>query len=374
MRLNIFFLIVFLLNVIHANGQDDYYSTDNVTTAGVKLIDGGDISNSAFCKIEKGEQVIKYSPNEVKEFGFGDGSVYVAKEIQISNYTQKVFLERLVRGKTVLYYYRGKRFRQFYLETDSAKLIPLPKTDVKENDFVEKLSDFTSDCEIVSYASKVVRYNKRSLTKFISKYNVCDSTPLPFLKYGVFFGITQSKQIAGKNDPYGIVDNATFKPDNSFYYGFFIDAPIMLSDFSAYTSIGFYQSAFSSNTRTYFSDTDVLINQSTLKIPLMIRYTIPATKFRPYINLGLNYSYNLRNSNLIYRATITDNIVQYETSEERKIISDNQLGYAFGLGIQYYLSYKKMAFAEIRFNKEFSVTSDSFINRTSIELTGGINF
>lgn len=96
--LYILFLIVFF--PILAFGQNEYFSTDSITSTGIKLIDGGDLINSKLCQVKKGDKIIEYTPYEVKEFGFKDGRVYVSKEIQVSDSTIKVFLERLYEGKT----------------------------------------------------------------------------------------------------------------------------------------------------------------------------------------------------------------------------------------------------------------------------------
>ncbi|MBT3208489.1 MAG: hypothetical protein HN704_07245 [Bacteroidetes bacterium] len=90
---HIIFLIVFI--PAHSSGQNEYFATDSSKSIGINLIDGGDLTNSRMCQVKNGAQTTKYSPYELKEFGFKDGRVYISKEIQIADSSIRVFLKRL---------------------------------------------------------------------------------------------------------------------------------------------------------------------------------------------------------------------------------------------------------------------------------------
>jgi hypothetical protein len=193
----------------------------------------------------------------------------------------------------------------------------------------------------------------------------------------VFFGVIQSRPIVGStiSDTFEpALTSAKFKPYTSAYYGFFLDAPISASYFSTKISLGFYQSSFSSNVTEGNSSTDIILNQSTLRAPVLLRYTFPSMKVRPYVDMGVVYSYNVINDSYMYKSTIENNVVVFEEKETLNVVSDSQLGYSVGFGLQYFLSYKRMVFIEARLNQDYSIPMKDMLNRRAVEFTTGINF
>jgi hypothetical protein len=251
-------------------------------------------------------------------------------------------------------------------------MVPLPKKDYNNN-FKGHLAGFTYDCPDVSPESKLVTYDKKILSKFILAYNQCKSLHLPMLNYGFFAGIVHTKPIENKKASEVITSSFTYNPENNPYFGFFLDSPISATDFSVYLSIGFFRSSYSSSLSTYDYDAGILIKQSTLIVPLLIRYTLPAGKIKPYINIGLNYLYNLRNENMLYKASTISNITQFDYIKANPF-SDSEFGCVFGTGIQYKIDFKMFIFLELRLSKEFTTQSESMYNLNLIELTSGINF
>lgn len=363
-----------MLGALIVKGQNEYFHNNGNASFGVKLVDGGDLINSELCQVKTGGKIVQYTPYEVQEYGFKNGRVYVAREINIADSSKMVFLERLYKGKTTLYYYRGKRINTYFIEKDSTVFVEIPKKDNIEKHYSEMLLNYTADCPNVSSACKLVSYNKKSITKLISRYNNCELKPFPFFKYGFFFGMVQSELVMNSNIINVDLLNTSFKKDNNPYAGIFVDAPISASNFSFFTSLGLYQSSFSSNKPSDSHDASILINQTTIKVPLMIRYTVPSLRFRPYFNIGLNYSYNLRNESVLYTAEINNSIVQYQSPVREDVIHDHQPGYACGMGIQYHLDYKRMLFVEARFNKEYSMKSAEMFNKNTFEIISGISF
>lgn len=373
MKLKLAVFLAVLINGLIVNGQKNYISNDSAIVFGINLIDGGDLMNSQICQVMTGNKTIIYTPYDLNGYGFDDGRVYVSKEIQIAGITQKVFLERLNKGKTSLYYYKGKDNKTFFIEVDSSLFVEIPKINNEKKSYSELLLNYTNECPNVSDACKLVRYDKKSFTKLFTRYNDCELKLFPYVKYGLFFGMVRSKLVLKPNTSLEAIDIANFKYDNNLYYGIFVDAPISVSDFSVFTSIGLYQSSFYANTISDEYDVDAVINLSSLKVPLLIRYTLPKLGYRPYINIGLNYTNNLRNESTVYRAKKDYNIIQFTTDKEY-LISNHQFGYAYGLGMQYNLSFNKSLFIEFRYNKDYSIRKSDILNISNIELISGINF
>jgi hypothetical protein len=185
-----FLLLIIFLVPLKIFSQNNFVDFDSITYVGATVVDGGDRLNSSICQVKKGGEIFKYSPNEVKRYGFANGRIYVSKVIHVNDTSvHRVFLEQLVNDKTTLYYYNGKTIRTFFIEKDSTLFIDLPRNDTQNKiSFHDKLFNITSDCRNVSDATKLVLYNKRSLSKLISRYNNCELKPFPFLKYGFVFG------------------------------------------------------------------------------------------------------------------------------------------------------------------------------------------
>lgn len=368
---NIIFLILSLLS-INVLSQNMYFSTDSVTSVGIKLIDGGDIDNSRFCQVKKGEKIIKYSPYEVKEFGFKDGRIYFSRNIIISNEEKRVFLERLNRGNINLYYYKDRNGKKFFIEKDSGQLIKISKKEIDNRTYKDSLQFYTKDCDNITDALKLIKYNKVSLSKFTNQYNSCVHKPFPFIRYGVTIGYGITKPLNSKISD-EVLNEAVFNKDNSFNIGLFLDIPILLSYFSLHPEIYYQKNAFTSHTVNDNIINDIIINSTSINIPILLRYTYPFIKYRPYINLGGCFVYNIKNNNAIYTTTITNNIVEIEEVNESNIYSEKQIGYSMGGGIQYNINYRKSLFFELRYYNSYAITNETYGNK-SFQCIIGLNF
>ena len=352
-------------------GQNDYYATDSSTIIDVQLIDNGELLNSRFCQIKRKKTISQYTPYEVKEYGFKNGPVYLSKRIEIADSSKMVFLERLVNGNTTLYYYRGEKIGTYFLEKDSTLFVELPKyeRDNKNINFNGFLLDITSDCPEVADATKLVRFSKKSLSKLISRYNKCELKPFPVFKYGLILGYGGNKLI--KND---YTNQFDFRYDGGYTFGIFIDNPILVSDFSAHIELYYSRHGFSYNKQAEDLDVDFVANTSTLNLPILIRYTYPSNKIRPFVNTGGYFTYNFKNENAFYEAIINQSTIEIEKVIENSMISKYQVGYSIGGGLEYKLNYKNSLFFELRHNKLFDLSGSGSLNQSELHLFTGINF
>jgi hypothetical protein len=365
------YLLLFFFQILKVYGQNDYYSTDSTTSVGIKLIDGGVRTNSRFCQIKKNEEIIQYSPYEVKEYGFKDGRNYFSRIIIVDNKEQKVFLERLNKGKIILYYYKDKNGKKFFIEKDKAQLVEL-NNDNTNHSFVDSIKFYTNDCEKVKDRLKLIKYRKKSLSRFINQYNSCKNKPIPHIRYGVSIGYAVSQPLDSKiKDDF--LNSAVFANDKALTMGLFLDIPILHSHFSFHPEVYYQKNAFSSHSESISSVDDVVINATSINIPLLIRYTLPTVKFRPYLNMGGTFAYNIRNENIVSHAMINNGIINIVFPEEKNVYSQRQIGYSLGGGIQYDFTNWKSIFVELRYNHLNAVTEETFGN-TSKMLIIGLNF
>lgn len=339
------------------------------------IVDNGLIENAIRCEVEHKTKNIIYSPDEVKEYGFNDGRVYVSKEIQIGDSIKKVFLLELVKDETTLYVYHGKGHKIFYIEKDSTLLIELPKYnhENKEVDFREKLSAITADCQNISDAIKLVTYNVKPLSKLIKNYNNCSAEPLPFLKYGFILGCgVRNIEITG-NSLSEYKDFVNNKYRSSVLPGFFIDIPIEMSNFSFHTEMYLSKYRYSISSASTSNVLDFVANTTSLHLPVLLRYTIPQMSLRPFVNGGLNVIYNMQNSTVLYNTLITPDYIQLQSVDKKSYISKFQPGFSLGAGIEYKLNYKHSVFIEFRYNKQLSYSNKKAFNSTQLELLTGLN-
>ncbi len=366
--------IIFTISLlpILSFGQSEYFSTDSSTSVGIKLIDGGDLINSQFCQVKKGEKTIQYTPYEVKEFGFKDGQIYISKEIQIADSSKRVFLERLHKGNITLYFYRGKGIKTFFIEKDSTLFIEVPKQ-VSDDVYSKQLLNLTVDCSNVSDACKLVSYNKKSLSKLISRYNKCELKPFPHFKYGFLIGY-EFLQLIPSSEQDDNLEYFDHKYDGGFTLGIFLDNPILVSDFSVHAELLLAKHGYSYNKLVDNKDLDFVANFTSLNIPLLFKYAYPSNKIRPFINSGIIGTYFIKNETLLYETTINETIIEINDTEITSMISDYHLGYVIGGGLEYKLNYKNSMFFELRYCNQYNQGDSEFIGNSAFSVLTGINF
>lgn len=354
-------------------GQTEYFSTDSTASHGVELIDGGELINSQFCRVKKGEKTIEYTPYEVEEFGFKNGRVYISKEIHIADSSKRVFMERLHNGNTTLYYYRGKGIKTFFIQKDSTLFIEIPKQDTAKEDYSNQLLNLTNDCPSVLDASKLVRYNKKSLSKFIARYNKCELKPFPSFKYGLTVGYEFLRLIPSRkqNENLKYFD---YKYDGGFSIGLFLDNPILVSDFSLHAELFLSKHGYSYNQLVDNKDLDFIANFTSLNVPILLKYAYPSKRIRPFINAGINGTYLIKNKSLLHEITINVTTIEINDTEIASMISDFQLGYVIGGGLEYKLNYKNSLFFELRYCNQYNIEDSEFLGNSKLSVLTGINF
>jgi len=344
--------------------------SDSANITGLKIVDNGDYLNSQYCAAEKDKKIINYFPYEVNEYGFNDGRIYVSKKIEIDNTVERVFLLRLVNDKTSLYYYKGKNLTTFFLEKDSTTFIELPKYNLnnQKNDFHKDLAEWTSGCPYIQDATKLVSYNKKSMTKLIKNFNSCKPLPFPIFRYGILFGIGTNKLENYSSD---IFD---YKYQTAYIPGIFIDYPLDMSNFSLHTDLFYEKNDYNYSYNQPSYDINMMVNTTSINMPVLIRYTYPSMKLRPFVNAGFIFTYNIINNSKLITSTPSNHSDIVGTNiDENPRISKSQIGLAIGCGVEYKLNYKHSLFIEFRSNNIFSLHTTEVLNKTEFQLITGVN-
>lgn len=319
--------------------------TDSLVSVGIKLKAGTAKENAQFVRMKNGNSEISYSAEELTEYGFKNGIVYLSKNISVSGQNKKVFLERLEHGKITLYYFITEGIKTYFLEKDSAVFIEITK-----DDFRKHLLEYTSDYRWKGEQVRLVKYNKKSLSQLISMYNNGYNRPLPYPRFGVIAGYSRTSL----NVPAGMsnehLDEISFVPGTSALIGVFADLPIEQSYFSLNTGVNITKNGFSVNSVSPQADIDVVINTTSLNVPVLLRYTLPTLAWRPFINAGGSYLYHLTNKSSVYRSSIDQNTVRINKVEQKPLLSTSMVGYSLGIGLQRNIDFRKVVAGELRFN------------------------
>ncbi len=364
-------VMVFFLSVVGLYAQQDYYIVDGEATFGVKIYDKGDIVNSKQCIVKQSKKKnIEFSPNDIDEYGFKNGKVYFSKIIHISNKTEKVFLQRLVVGKTTLYYYKDKENKLFFLENDSLSLVQLPPISSNNISFKSALQTYARSCSDVAKSAKLVSYKKKPVTRFIENFNDCTNRPLPFFKYGLLAGYELNKTYLSLNSNDEDLKAFDYKYHGGFIIGAFIDNPLIGNDISLHLEGYFSQNNFSYAT----SNLDLLVNTTSLSFPILFRYSYPSFKKHFFVNAGGVFTYNIKNENALYQSNKVKQRIYLSQKYKNSLISETQIGFSIGGGMQIRIDYKRSLFVELRYSNLFNFEySQDMLNNSIFHLMTSVN-
>lgn len=374
MKNTILLILLLSLSSLRLYCQKSYYISDTTYNEGVRILNQRGNKNFKLCAVIEKGLIIYYPPDSVFEYGPGDGSIYVAKKIQTPDSVKTVFMKLIEKGKnSLLYHLDDLNKSTYYIETEDRLLYAL--SDIKKDKrtlLKNQLREITKDCPDIQEAIYHVSYNGLSLKKLVHYYNQCKPKPFPFFKFGIIAGyemVQLNPRMPESTDP----GQLTYNYDGGFSVGLFIDHPIEVSNFSVHAEINFSKHNFSSSKRVDNNDYDYIGSSSTLKLPLLIKYSYPSVKIRPYIAGGGVIAYHLKNDHSIYKTIINDDFIEINKSQIAEFVSDTQIGYAAGIGIDYKLNHKQYLFLEIRYSNLYGSNKNT-MDTSEIHFITGINF
>lgn len=360
-------LLVSFLNVSNSycQNQNNYIQNDTMITVGVEFVSKSDISNAKYIEVQEFEKIVRYTPAELTEYGFDDGRVYESRNITVDNNVKKVFLERVVSGKLILYRYINEDQEIFYLSENARNLVDLENSK-------EKLARFLKDCKFIEDWLKLSKFNKKSLKTLIENYNDCKPRLFPFTKIGLIVGRSQNQLISGANFTYNLYDDIQLST-SSFLFGVYFDTPLAMSNYSFVLGLNFQKSGYSSRVTNENTEFDVLLNHNSVRLPFFLRYRIDKTGFRPFFNIGGNLKYNFVNKSSVYESNKVGGTIVIDKKDSVSPISDYLYGYSIGGGIEYNLDYRRILSAELRFYQLVGARNNS-LSENSIQLVMGVSF
>ncbi len=352
------------------SAQLGYYVKDTTIQAGVKPVDQGARKNALELAIDYKTRTERFTPEEIVEFGFPDGRVFFSRVISVDGRPQRVFLERIGHGKLDVWCFAGYDGDRFFLERPSERqpaageyglpsgqqpessLIELPEEDDREGPFRALLTTYTADCGQVAEALKAVRFNRKSLAAFMTRYNTCSSRPMPIARFGVTTAGSLTRPGNGRPEMEGLA-RAGFNHDPALVAGLFADFPVFADGFTFHPEILYSENSWSAHSENQETTFDFLISTASLQLPLLVRYTLPARRWRPFMNIGGTLTRHLRNDNTIYRTTVNNGVATIAMTTDEALSARDMAGYAVGGGLQVALDHRRSFFLEIRHNGSY---------------------
>jgi hypothetical protein len=314
-----------------------------------EIINAGDISNGKFCRVKSGEKTImEYTPYQVNEYMLEYGQIYKSYPIVLKDTASRYFIEILSQGKINLYYLKIKRgVTKFYInENDSSELTEIPQKDIHTF-----LSDYINikDCPQALDNSSYLKYKKGNLERFFQDYNNCNIRPFPKFHYGIMVGVAATRLSTIKVS--GNYSTPKYN-DWSISVGIFIDAPMGFTNFSFHPEIYYKRTSISKIFENENTKNDIVIDYSSINIPLLFRYSFLNNKTFPYIQVGPIYSRTIKNKSILYEYAQTSD----ETfTNSVKLKQENLGGFSIGCGIISNIGSKYKWFGEMRYSKLYNL-------------------
>lgn len=325
-----------------------YIATDTSTSQGY-VIDQGVFKNNREIKYSlsrnKSTPVETYFPQDLKEFQIRNDHIYVAKTIQDNDSTiNTYFLLRLMSGGHNLYMLKTENGKRFFSETND-ELKELPKESFK--DTISATMDRTDWKRVLP----LVRYNRKSLTRFYYYQNNTSNGVLPSFRKGFIFGRSNSSIRIKDLEKKGV----SIKGSGSDFIGMFIDFPLGLtSKWSMNIQTYYHENNFSLYHSEPDEDLNFVINTTSITVPVLVKYRSTAKTLRGFVGAGASLSYYLERENQLLTITKTESFMEINRMSLNSI-NKYKVGAIFGTGIECSLLPKYLLGVELRYNAGIGV-------------------
>ncbi|SNR41194.1 porin family protein [Hymenobacter mucosus] len=274
----------------------------------------GERRNATVCRFRPSSDaaVTEYTPAQLRGYGFTSGREYQSQTLPTAGKTQ-VFVQALVVGKTSLYRYADQDDTEFYYAqaAPGTALLPLVQSDTTVVEYNQQthaetktrtrvypfrnvLWTIMADCPAVQTTLTRTELAESQLVKVFSAYNVCKGgeqrvtqRPKTRLRFAVLGGGYQAdvdfngnieKELHSSMRPsYGI--GIQLHPGSfNQHLSIVAQAIYVEQEYSAaYTGTGSLGSGY---------ERTLQVNLSSVRVPLLLRYSLTRGPVRPYIQGG----------------------------------------------------------------------------------------
>ncbi|SHI59629.1 Outer membrane protein beta-barrel domain-containing protein [Hymenobacter daecheongensis DSM 21074] len=400
-------LLLLLFVALHARAQSDFRPGYALTLTGDTLrgqVDyRGNTRNTRVCQFRStaSAATTEYTPDQLRGYGVSGGQQYLSTELP-GKVPTKVFMQIIVQGGLSIFRYTDTDDKEFFYARKGAEpLQALVQRDTTINTFDKYTRLQTSsrqrqyfyrnvlwsrmaDCPAAQVMLPKVSLVQSELAKVGQAYNQCKGTaqyavtkPASRLRYSVMAGVYQSAVLALDDAEENVALSST-RPT------FGAAVQILPGGFSPKLSLLFqamflqqvYDKAYNGKGMGFFAGTTVPrtihLELTSVRLPLMLRYTFLNRTVQPYIQGGpvavLNFNSN---------ATRSDYNSVNKTTYTREVpIRSYGFGVMAGGGLAFALHQRHSVFVEVRADM-FDNTSQarrSFSGMRGVSLMGGYTF
>jgi len=351
-------------------------------------------------KLKTDEMPIKYSPEDIKEFGVRD-EIYVSaivetevssddvdindQDPEIKIEVDRVFLQTLFKGDKNLYYYKSSfRKDNFYIKQDTIIELLIHKKYVmndgnehivaENRKYAAQLAQYLNNCTDIISEIETTKYTSSSFENLFAHYYDCSQSDILYRKKikkesiekGVLFGASMSTlDFSGSGLDYLIDTKFNFSTNVST--GVFVDL-IMTGHqgrwsinndliFTALSISGQHKDIKAAeNYIIYTTEFDL----SYIKMHNLLRYCYPVGKVSLFANIGMSNGFILSESTYSrqeIRLYSSENTVEGKALDKiRKL----EQGIVFGAGTKY----NKLSF-EIRYEGGTGISPYKYLGSSS---------
>jgi hypothetical protein len=267
-KFSLLLIICLYISAKSVYAQNDYFAIDSSLFSGVSIVDGGFENGKRIIRVSTVDKTFRFTAEDIKEYGLADGRVFVSKEIEHRGKNQLVFLEILFNGTHKLYQYSKGKNPRFFIEKEDSYFSELIK---ENNQYRDQLNAIFSSHPQVSENVKILKYKKKYLIKFLDNLNKNLNRPVPHTKIGLSTIFNQTILHVPDDFNNRYLNGLSFAKNKSFGLGLYIDTPIEMSNLTFNVGLNYQKSSFSLNSQIDSTETDIVINISSLDIPVMLR-------------------------------------------------------------------------------------------------------
>lgn len=337
----------------------------------------GGVRNAEQCRFRPtaGAEATIYTPAQLRGYGFGNGRHYRAQLLAAIDSVQYqaipsprlVFLELLAAGPLTLYQLRSRTGVDRFFIAPATAVVSQPVTELiasrpPDSGYLTRayrraplyrgvLTALMGDCPAVRLEVASVPCTASALTGLVQRYNACQTaapvaaTAAPVVlaragervRLGVVAGVERSRfSVSGES----FLVNGNFTSTQPVV-GLGLSIPFAsiseklslrveaLVEHQRYAD-AFLAGAFV-GAGTY---EQVQLKLTYLRVPLMVRYTYPAGKLRPFAQAGLSYAQRLSLSSSVQAGRVNSRgIIEYDAPKtlEDVLGAGGVVGYEIGL-------------------------------------------
>lgn len=368
MRKQILILSFIVITLPFLSAQRGYIVQGSSSSSGLRIQSGSDKENSQFIRVKANDRAewIEYTPNDILEYGFKNGDVYVSLEVTIQGKTKAYFLRRIFEGDYNIYLLNVDSIYDFYIDSkdsDFVKKIPEDK-----NSRTEFLSSYLENSSRSLKNLQYIKTSESSLVRLFSDHDSGSNSYFPIKRFSIGIGFN-SYNFLNNNAQIESIESLDRK--NNLSVTALVDIPVATSNFSIEGGIG-YQSFNSSNVFSRGNSSfDFVSNYSRLNLPISLKHTFYNLKKSPFIKAGVIYSRAIESASTLHTYTELDNTVFIEI-DDSSLISPNYLSFLISAGLVLNYDSNHSFALELAYSRSSSLLSSNNalgINQISILLS-----